>query len=141
MEVKIVNKQISVEDYMNLREIVGWGSPENIEAVELGLKNTLYSICVEVEEKTIGYGRVVGDGGFTFYIQDIIVLPSYQRMGLGHKIMTELMEYITSTYPPGSSVGLMSAKGKEDFYKRFGFMERPNESYGAGMIQFITKQP
>jgi ribosomal protein S18 acetylase RimI-like enzyme len=139
MEVNILKKQISVEDYMNLREIVGWGNPENIEAIELGLKNTLYSICIEVEEQTIGYGRIVGDGGFTFYIQDIIVLPSYQRLGLGNTIMTELMEYITSTYPPGSSVGLMSAKGKEDFYKRFGFVERPNESYGAGMIQYLMK--
>ncbi|WP_308722230.1 GNAT family N-acetyltransferase [Paenibacillus polysaccharolyticus] len=139
MEVQILKKQISVEDYMNLREIVGWGNPDNIEAIERGLKNTLYSICIEVEEQTIGYGRIVGDGGFTFYIQDIIVLPSYQRLGLGNKIMAELMEYITSTYPPGSSVGLMSAKGKEDFYKKFGFMERPNESYGAGMIQYLKK--
>ncbi|MCM3131223.1 GNAT family N-acetyltransferase [Paenibacillus polysaccharolyticus] len=139
MEVQILKKQISVEDYMNLREIVGWGNPENIEAIELGLKNTLYSICLEVEEQIIGYGRIVGDGGFTFYIQDIIVLPSYQRLGLGHTIMTELMEYITSTYPPGSSVGLMSAKDKEDFYKKFGFVERPNEGYGAGMIQYLTK--
>lgn len=54
--------------------------------------------------------------------------------------MTELMEHITRTYPAGSLVGLMSAKGKEEFYKRFGFIERPNESYGAGMIQFIKKQ-
>lgn len=139
MEPNILKKQISVEDYMNLREIVGWGNPENIEAIELGLKNTLYSICLEVEEQIIGYGRIVGDGGFTFYIQDIIVLPSYQRLGLGNTIMTELMEYITSTYPPGSSVGLMSAKGKEDFYKKFGFVERPNEGYGAGMIQYLKK--
>nr|WP_154887266.1 GNAT family N-acetyltransferase [Paenibacillus xylanexedens] len=139
MEVQILKKQISVEDYMNLREIVGWGNPDNIEAIERGLKNTLYSICIEVEEQTIGYGRIVGDGGFTFYIQDIIVLPSYQRLGLGNKIMAELMEYITSTYPPGSSVRLMSAKGKEDFYKKFGFVERPNEGYGAGMIQYLTK--
>nr|WP_154982839.1 GNAT family N-acetyltransferase [Paenibacillus xylanexedens] len=139
MEVQILKKQISVEDYMNLREIVGWGNPDNIEAIERGLKNTLYSICIEVEEQTIGYGRIVGDGGFTFYIQDIIVLPSYQRLGLGNKIMAELMEYITSTYPPGSSVGLMSAKGKEGFYKKFGFVERPNEGYGAGMIQYLKK--
>ncbi|MBU5353861.1 GNAT family N-acetyltransferase [Paenibacillus silvae] len=140
MELKILKKQINVEDYIHLREIVGWGSPEDKEAIELGLKNTLYSICIEHEEKTIGYGRVVGDGGFTFYIQDIIILPSYQRIGLGSKIMTELMEHITRTYPAGSLVGLMSAKGKEEFYKRFGFIERPNESYGAGMIQFIKKQ-
>ncbi|MNF13919.1 hypothetical protein D3C80_2159280 [compost metagenome] len=60
-------------------------------------------------------------------------------MGLGSKIMTELMEYVTRTYPSGSLVGLMSAKGKENFYKRFGFIDRPNEVYGAGMIQFIKE--
>jgi hypothetical protein len=31
----------------------------------------------------------------------------------------------------------MAAKGKENFYKKLNFIERPNEHYGAGMIQFI----
>lgn len=137
MEVKVLQNQISVEDYISLRKIVGWGSPDDRGAIEVGLKNTVYSVCIEREEKIIGYGRIIGDGGFTFYIQDIIVLPTYQGMGLGSRVMTELMEYITKTCPVGSMVGLMSARGKEDFYKRFGFIERPNEMYGAGMIQFV----
>lgn len=37
MELKILKKQINVEDYINLMEIVGWGSPEDKEAIELGL--------------------------------------------------------------------------------------------------------
>jgi hypothetical protein len=31
----------------------------------------------------------------------------------------------------------MATKGREAFYKKFGFIERPNEQFGAGMIQFI----
>lgn len=29
----------------------------------------------------------------------------------------------------------MSAKGKEKFYKRYGFWKRPNEHFGHGMMQ------
>jgi len=33
----------------------------------------------------------------------------------------------------------MSAKGRETFYKQFGFEERPNEKLGVGMTQWISK--
>lgn len=32
---------------------------------------------------------------------------------------------------------LMAVKGKEEFYKKFGFVERPNENFGCGMHQWI----
>jgi len=36
-------------------------------------------------------------------------------------------------------INLMAAKGRESFYKQFGFVERPNEEFGAGMTQWIPK--
>ena len=51
--------------------------------------------------------------------------------------MDEIMKYIQENYANGTMVGLMAADGKEKFYKKFGFVERPNEVYGAGMIQYI----
>lgn len=140
MSINVLKQQIRAADYIRLREIVGWGCPEDEAAVQAGLDHTLFAVCLEHDGQIVGYGRVIGDGGFTFYIQDLIVLPAYQRMGLGSKIMAELMAYVTGICPPGGMVGLMSAKGKEAFYTRFGFLERPNESYGAGMIQYIRRQ-
>lgn len=35
---------------------------------------------------------------------------------------------------------LISAKGKEEFYKKFGFNERPNEDAGAGMDLWICQR-
>jgi hypothetical protein len=35
-------------------------------------------------------------------------------------------------------INLMAARGKEGFYKKFGFIERPNDEKGAGMSQWAT---
>lgn len=49
------------------------------------------------------------------------------------------MNYIAENACDGAVVGLMSAKGKEEFYERFGFWKRPNENFGHSMIQFWTR--
>jgi hypothetical protein len=51
------------------------------------------------------------------------------------------MTYIKSKLDQGeiAYVALMAAKGKEGFYQKFGFEERPNDHLGAGMTQWIKK--
>lgn len=136
--VNILRRSASAEEYVEMRQSVGWWLPEK-DVISTGLKHSLFSVCAENNEKIVGYGRIIGDGAFALYIQDIIVKPEYQRLGIGMKIMSEIMKYINEEYSKGTMVCLMSAKGKENFYKKFGFIERPNEKYGAGMIQF-TKE-
>jgi ribosomal protein S18 acetylase RimI-like enzyme len=76
-----------------------------------------------------------------FYIQDIIVRPEYQGLGLGTTIMQSVMAFIEKHAVPGTFIGLMSAKGKEGFYHRLGFTERPSEDVGAGMELRWPRQP
>ena len=54
-------------EYQKLREAVGW---ENVgfETTEVGLHNSLFSVCVIFENEVIGCGRVIGDGSICFYI-------------------------------------------------------------------------
>jgi len=78
----------------------------------------------------------LGDGFTVFYIQDVLVHPEYQRNGIGKAMMQKVMAYIGLHACSKAVVGLMAASGKEEFYKWFGFTERPNESLGAGMTQF-----
>ena len=81
-------------------------------------------------------GRLVGDGAMIWYIQDVIVVPEYRHSGVGTAIVQKLMEYARRDAMPGTSVavGLMSARGKEPFYEKFGFYARPTEHEGAGMM-------
>lgn len=125
----------TVDEFFALRKSVGWGLGETT-AFAKGLERSLYGVCAFVDGKLVGIARVIGDGYTCFYIQDVIVKPEFQRMGIGMAMMEKIMHYIVETATPGAIVGLMAAKGKEAFYEKFGFWKRPNEHFGCGMMQF-----
>lgn len=134
----IVKRTATVDEYSDMRKSAGWGC-YNEEVLTKSLMNTLFSVCAEKDGKIVGYGRLIGDSGFTFYIQDIIVKPEFQGLGIGKKIAGEIIEHVRNNYTDGAMLCLMAAKGKEAFYTKLGFTERPDEKYGAGMIQYIYK--
>jgi ribosomal protein S18 acetylase RimI-like enzyme len=80
--------------------------------------------------------RIIGDGGMVYYIQDVIVIPDYQRQGIGTQMMDRIMAYIRLHASQSTIIGLMSAVGKEAFYEKYGFMVRPTDKLGAGMTIF-----
>lgn len=125
------------EEFNNLTEAVDWGTREN-KIIEEALKNTLYSLCVYDENKLIGYGRIIGDKTIFLYIQDIMVIPEYQGKKIGTGIMNKLIEKINEykKVNPKIRTYLGATKGKENFYEKFGFISRPNEDLGAGMILY-----
>lgn len=136
----IYEDKLTAQEFVYLIEAVGWGKA-NLEQIELALKNTIYSISVEIDGKIIGMGRIIGDGARVFYIQDVVIHPNYQGKGIGTTIMENLMAFFEkfSISDCNIMVGLMSAKGKECFYERFGFKKRPNEFQGNGMMLNISK--
>ena len=56
-------------------------------------------------------------------------------------MLKELMNCALSVAEEGETimVNLMSAKDKEPFYEKLGFMRRPNDERGSGMTRFLTK--
>ena len=121
-------------DYMTLRALVGW-SVVSRKAIDSSLPNSLYSICVYHDNQLIGYGRVIGDNGIYFYIQDVIVHPRFQRMGIGRKIMIKILNFLKTHADPTAFVGLMVAKGYFAFYKPYGFKIRPTDA--PGMFLYV----
>lgn len=134
MTVLLTNQLPSAEEYNSLRQAAGW-HPYNTDEAQEGLNNSLYTVSIREDGVIIAFGRVIGDGAITFYIQDVIVMPAHRGQGHAHTIMEYLMEYIERTAAPGAVVGLMSAGGVEGFYEKFGFVRRPNgDKMGAGMV-------
>lgn len=128
-EVKLVERPPTVAEYRRLRRAASWGEMTE-EGLAAGLPNALYSVVLELDQEVIGCGRVVGDGGLYFYLQDVIVLPGFQGRGLGARIMEALMAYLDRTARPGAFVGLMAAEGVEAFYEPYGFRRRPDDRPG-----------
>ena len=135
MKIKYINRKPEAKEYNRLTDSVGWGT-RNEKIVQQALDNTLYSLCAYDGDRLIGYGRIIGDKTIFLYIQDVMVIPEYQGTKIGTNIMTELLKEVEEykKVNPNIRTYLGASKGKEDFYKRFGFVSRPNEELGAGMI-------
>lgn len=125
----------SPEKYNELREIVGWGSLDK-RVVEKSLPKSIYSITAKYNNEIVGFARIIGDGGLCFYIQEIIVHPDHQRKSIASKFMNYIMVYLEKNAINRSYIGVFVGKGLEDFYKRYGFWERPTRVMGSGMMQF-----
>ena len=130
---------MDVETYNRLRTAVGWEEIEPTQA-RAGMLGTAYLVvAVGDASQPIGLTRVISDGGYLRVVMDVIVSPAYQSMGIGKLLLLRALSCIKDELRPGQSacVYMMAAKGKEAFYRKYGFEERPNATAGAGMTQWI----
>ncbi len=132
-DIEIVERVPTIEEYSELRREVGWKSLGE-EMTEKGLRNSIFSVCAIYKNKVIGCGRVIGDGAVYFYVQDIMVLPEFQRKGIGKSIMASIMQWLGKQVSDNSFVGLMATKGNSKFYEKYGFQERPPDRPGMFII-------
>jgi len=126
----------SVEQFLNLRAKVGWSDLDK-NLAQASLNNSLFHATIWLNEQLIGMARVVGDNAMYFYIQDLVVDPDYQKLGLGKVLMSKVEGYLFESAKKGAIIGLLSAQGKESFYGHYGYTQRPNELLGHGMCKFI----
>ena len=94
------NDTISFEEIFPLYEAVGWTNyTTNPTMLKNALEHSLFILTARDEEgKLIGFLRAVGDGYSIVYIQDIIVLPEYQRQGIGTQLLRQTLEYFKEVY-------------------------------------------
>lgn len=133
--MKILENIDNVKEFNELYDAVGWGSYEE-EISKKALSNNIYSVSIYDNNNIIGYGRIIGDGIVFLYIHDIMVKPEYQGKGIGKTIMNKLLDKIHELQKvnPDLRTYLGASKGKEEFYKKCGFITREEANLGAGMI-------
>lgn len=136
--VTLSENSLDLETYLRLRASVGWKLLKESQA-ERALKNSLLTLTAYIGDEPVGMGRIVGDGAVICYIQDLVVKPEYQKHGVGRVIMERLIGFVTDIKDADTEIMmcLMCAKGREHFYEKFGFIGRPTEDLGPGMIQYI----
>lgn len=87
------------------------------------LQNGLINVSAIYNDELVGIGRLVGDGAMYWYLQEIIILPIFQRKGIGTMIVNHLVDYARENSITGkfTTIGGVPAKGKEPFYEKIGF--------------------
>ena len=135
---QLIENGLTAQIYTQVREQVGFPSYD-MEDAELAVRSSTYSVVVMDGIIPIGIGRVISDGRIVFFLKDIVVIPAYQKQGVGKLVLTTIMNYISRIACKNAYVGLMSTPGKESFYEQFGFVVRPSETTGSGMNQYINQ--
>lgn len=127
--ITLLERTPTVAEFRRLREAMGWSCTTD-GAMAIGLRSGLYAVCLMHGDEVIGCGRVVGDGGNYFYVQDIMLLSAYRGQGYGKQIVDAVMGFIAAHAQPGAFVGLMAASGVAPFYYQWGFKEREPDRPG-----------
>ncbi len=132
--------QITVEEYNALRRSVQW-----ITVTEKRAQKALeHSFCKRIARKDsvpVGMARIVSDGGYTYFITDVIVRPDCQGEHIGTNLIEQLLEFIKKDVMGDETVmvSLMAAYERESFYGRFGFHTRPFGNHGPGMSMWVSR--
>lgn len=104
----IINMPISNHEVPELRELIGWGRRDKDFPTLFKRCNFWAGVRNEKNNNLIAFGYVAGMGLEHGYMEDIIVHPDYQKMGIGVELVKELLseseryglEIVTLTYDP-----------------------------------------
>lgn len=120
---------------MNLYLANKWYSYTNDkESLYKGIKQSIDKVGVYEDNLLVGFLRTIGDQETIIYVQDILVLPEYQRRGIG----TKLLKDIISKYPKVRQIVLATddTEKTRQFYESIGMV-----SYDKiGCIGFMVKK-
>ena len=139
--IELIDNKLTVDEYLKLRALVGWKKLSR-EQAQKALDNSLLVVGAYLAGQPIGMGRLVGDGAVICYVQDLVIPP--QRKGMESDRRCSFKYLTLSTLEdlrlPGTEMmfDLMCAKGRERFYEAHGFLARPTEKLGPGMIQYMN---
>ena len=93
MDIEIKKGLIPPMDkVLALYDDCGWTAyTDEPEILEKAIKNSLEVLTLWDGEILVGLARTVGDGAIICYLQDILILNSYQGKGLGTRLLGEVL--------------------------------------------------
>ena len=111
---------VKLEDVLHLYQAVGWTNYTNQpQMLEQALSHSLVIYLALDGDAVVGLIRLVGDGFSSVLVQDLIVLPIYQRQGIGSALMKQALGDFKGAY----QVQLVTEETEKNvgFYRSLGF--------------------
>ena len=129
--IKIDQRQLKQADVLALYQAVGWNMyTRDPKKLERAIAQSLSVLGAYDGDQLVGLIRAVGDGETILFIQDLLVLPSYQRQGIGRQLVDALVDQ----FPQVRQRVLLTDDQPQTraFYENIGFVQ----SSKVGVIAF-----
>lgn len=119
-----------LDELLRLYGSVGWTNyTGHAEMLEQAYANSLKTLAAYDGETLVGVIRAIGDGCSILYIQDLLVLPEYQRRGIGSALTRRLL----ALYPDVYQKVLLTDDTEKTvrFYRSLGFQPAAEQGCAA----------
>lgn len=123
--MEINYKQIKDFDRFELKSLyqsIGWKYEDDTGKRQISLENLHNVFSAWDKDKLIGLISCLSDGRYTVYINNLLVRPEYQRMGIG----TKLINMVLDEYKNYKNILVIAENTAIGFYTRLGF-EKGND--------------
>lgn len=117
------------KDYVDLRIRADMGS-KDLARSAVALQNSLFTVCLYDNDLLVAFGRVVGDGGITYVVSDIMVDKAYRRRGYAERIMQQIDLYFAQHTHDDSYICLIANCPADQLYHKHQFDYLPADKTG-----------
>ncbi|HEL1629779.1 TPA: GNAT family N-acetyltransferase [Streptococcus suis] len=93
------NPQLDFQAVLEIYDSVGWTNyTDRPTMLQKALEHSLLVLAAFDGDRLVGLLRAVGDGHSSVFIQDILVLPTYQRQGIGRHLLEQAVTHFPGIY-------------------------------------------
>ncbi|KST63338.1 GNAT family N-acetyltransferase [Mastigocoleus testarum] len=110
-------RNFCIDSILNLYKANEWSAAEKPQQLYDGLMNSHYLVSAWDDDLLVGLGNAITDGYLVVYYPHLLVLPAYQKKGIGYN----LLQRLTSKYKNFHQRILVADNGAVGFYKKCGF--------------------
>ncbi|MGN0476838.1 MAG: GNAT family N-acetyltransferase [Ruminococcus sp.] len=137
MKIVSVDK-LTPEEYFEIYSSVDWIGLRFSQIAGM-LERSRHTFALYEGEKLVGMARLCGEISSFVYLNDFIIKPEYQNEGYGKFLLNYIVNFIRNNKPEEKSVKLevLSAKGKENFYKSNGFKGFEDDYSGRRLFAYV----
>lgn len=136
--MQLVFEAPQASDYVSLRMRSGMGG-KNVERSSIALQNSLFTVSIYDEKTLVAFGRIVGDGGITFAVSDIMVDANYRRQGYAEAIMQAIDGYFDGHAHEDSYILLIANSPADLLYRKHRFEYLPAGKCGMLRNQAVDQ--
>lgn len=138
MKKLLIGTGVSVDGYKKLIVSASWKVLSD-KQIKNAIDNSMYITSAIIDNNVVGFARLVGDFSSHGLLCEVVVLPEFQGLGIGKKIVTNIIDRVYNDLDDNEQflIELLPECGKRDFYIKCGFKYKPENM--DGMYLWIKK--
>jgi ribosomal protein S18 acetylase RimI-like enzyme len=110
-------KDFSEKELRDLFLSVDWSSGNYPDKLVISMRNSSSVFTAWDGDKLVGLINVLDDGIMTAYVHYLLIMPEYQHIGIGKK----LVKMVSENYKDYLRIVLIAYEKEIEFYKHCGF--------------------